>query len=196
MNSTEVLKARVTPEIKRQAQTIASRELLTEAAWLKRLVIREIGRFDVQIPDDLDVRKAGCTHRQGRATRDAKGCPKPIYVRLRDEDRLLLEARAAARGLRPATYLSILTRSHLRSVLPLPKDELLALKRSIAEVAAIGRHINQIAKVANRGGGVPTSLREEFRAILKICEALRDNTKELLKTNAASWETGHAHTDV
>ena len=46
MNCTEVLKARVTPEVKRQAQTIASRELLTEAAWLKRLVIREIGRFD------------------------------------------------------------------------------------------------------------------------------------------------------
>ena len=47
MNCTEVLKARVTPEIKRQAQSIAGRELLTEAAWLKRLVIREIGSLDV-----------------------------------------------------------------------------------------------------------------------------------------------------
>lgn len=196
MNSTDVLKARVTPEIKRQAQTIASRELLTEAAWLKRLVIREIGRLEVHDPVAPDSRRASCTHRQTEATRNAKGFPKPIYVRLRDEDRLLLEALAAARGLRPATYLSILTRSHLRSVPPIPRDELLALKRSIAEVAAIGRHINQIAKVANRGGGVPTSLRDEFLAILKICEALRDNTKALLTTNAASWETGNAHTDV
>ena len=29
---------------------------------------------------------------------------KRVYVRIRDEDRLLLEARAAARGMRPATY--------------------------------------------------------------------------------------------
>src|SRR4051812_34113328 len=100
MKCTEVLKARVTPEIKRQTQTIATRELVTEAAWLKRLIIREIGRYDGHVPDSPDIRKAGCTHRQGRETRDAKGCPKPIYVRLRDEDRLLLEARAAARGLR------------------------------------------------------------------------------------------------
>ena len=42
MNCTEILKARVTPEIKRQAKAIADRELLTEAAWLKRVVMKEI----------------------------------------------------------------------------------------------------------------------------------------------------------
>jgi hypothetical protein len=31
----------------------------------------------------------------------------------------------------------------------LPKDELLALKRGIGELASIGRDINQIAKLAN-----------------------------------------------
>ena len=67
------------------------------------------------------------------------------------------------------------------------KDELLALKRSIAELASIGRNINQIAKVANEGGGLPGSVREEFRAMLRICEALRDNTKALLKANLRSW---------
>ncbi len=28
--------------------------------------------------------------------------------------------------------------------------------------------------------------------MLKICEALRDNTKALLKANVKSWEAGHA----
>jgi hypothetical protein len=42
MNCTEILKARVTPQSKRQAQAIADRELLTEAAWLKRVVMKEI----------------------------------------------------------------------------------------------------------------------------------------------------------
>jgi len=77
----------------------------------------------------------------------------------------------------------------------LPKDELLALKRCIAELACIGRNINQIAKVANEGGGFPGSVREEFRAMLRICEALRDNTKALLRANLRSWSVGHSEPD-
>ncbi len=115
---------------------------------------------------------------------------KRVYVRLCPEDWLLLEARAAARGLRPATYLAVLARSHLRSLAPLPKEEYLALMRSIAELAAIGRNINQIAHAANSGRPIPDSVAAEFGAMLKVCEALRDNTKALLKANLASWRTG------
>ena len=121
---------------------------------------------------------------------------RPVFVRFHHEDRLLLEARAAARGVRPATYVSILTRSHLRSLAPLPKEEFLALKRCIGELAAIGRNINQIAKAANQGGQIPASVREEFRAMLKICVALRDNTKTLLQANINSWKTGHVEADL
>jgi len=34
------------------------------------------------------------------------------------------------------------------------------------------------------------------RAMLKICEALRDNTKALLKSNEISWQTGASHAAV
>lgn len=196
MNCTEILKARVSSEIKHQAKAIADRELLTEAAWLKRLVLRELRAADDGSVTGLRSCKVGELGRAPARSRAAKICGRPIYVRLREDDRLLLEARAAARGLRPATYLSVLTRSHLRSLAPLPKDEFLALRRSIGELAAIGRNINQIVKVANEGGRIPTTVREEFRAMLKICEALRDNTKALLKANASSWSTGDAETGV
>jgi hypothetical protein len=108
-----------------------------------------------------------------------------MLVRLTAEDRLLLDARAEARGMRPATYASVLLRSHLRQLSPLPKDELLALKRSITELGSIGRNINQIAKAVSGGGEVPGSLRCEFWAMLKICTALRDNTKALLEADRA-----------
>ena len=94
-----------------------------------------------------------------------------------------------------ATYVSVLVRAHLRSMSPLPKGELLALKGSIAELASIGRNINQIAKVANEGGRLPGTVREEFRAMLRICEALRENTKALLKANLRSWSVGHSEED-
>ena len=195
MSCTEILKARVSPEIKRQAKAVADRELLTEAAWLKRLVMREIRAADGGGSESRRARAAADGGRAGDTSEDARS-PMSVasrcYVRLRRRDRLLLDARAAARGMRPATYVSVLTRAHLRALTPLPKEEYLALKRSIGELAAIGRNINQIAKAANEGGRLPSSVREEFRAMLKVCEALRDNTKALLKANETSWSTGHA----
>ena len=47
MRCTEILKARVTLQIKHQVRAIAERDFLPEAAWLKRLVIREVRARDV-----------------------------------------------------------------------------------------------------------------------------------------------------
>jgi hypothetical protein len=186
MNCTEVVKARVSPEMKRKAKALAERELLTEAAWLKRLIIRELrAANEAGAPDSVNGIRSP---REG--ARGPSADVQRVYVRLCPEDWLLLEARADARGLRPATYLAVLARSHLRALAPLPKDEYLALMRSIAELAAIGRNINQIARAANGGRPIPESLGAEFGAILKVCEALRDHTKGLLKSNLVSWRTG------
>ena len=73
----------------------------------------------------------------------------------------------------------------------MPKDELLALKRSISELAAIGRNVNQLARVANEGGRLPGSVRDDLRAMVRVCEAMRDHTKGLLKMNLASWQSGY-----
>jgi hypothetical protein len=196
MSCTEILKARVSPEVKLQAKAIADRDYLTEAAWLKRLVIREIRACDAANDAGRELGRADDIGRPSREARAWRGCCKPVFVRFRDEDRLLLDARAEARGMRPATYVSVLTRSHLRSLTPLPKEEFLALKRSIGELASIGRNINQIAKALNEGAKAGGSVREEFRAMLKVCEALRDNTKALLKANEISWQTGESHADL
>jgi len=188
MNCTEVVKARVSPEMKRKAKALAERELLSEAAWLKRLIIRELRAADEAGSSD----SADPIRLSPEAVRGPTDGVKRVYVRLCPEDWLLLEARAAARGLRPATYLAVLARSHLRSLAPLPKDEYSALMRSIAELSAVGRNINQIAHAVNSGRPIPDSVAEESRAMLKVCQGLRDNTKALLKANLTSWAVGHA----
>jgi hypothetical protein len=196
MGCTETLKAHVSPEIKLQARAVAENKFLSEAAWLKRLVLREIRACDVGQRSEAESSRAQGIRRSGREARGLNGCGKPMLVRLTTEDRLLLDARAEARGMRPATYASVILRSHLRMLTPIPKDEYLALKRSIALLASIGRNINQIAKAANGAGRVSDSAGAEFRAMLKICVALRDNTKALLKANETSWRTGHAQADL
>lgn len=189
MTCTEIVKARVTADTKRAVAAAAAREMLTEAAWLKRLVIREVRASHQHGGAVAEPAKPEGIRRHSK--RQVGACSRPVFVRFRPDDRLLLDARAEARGMRPATYVSVLTRAHLRRLAPLPKDELLALRRSIGELAAIGRSVNQITKAANNGGQLPGSVREEFRAMLKVCEALRDNTKALLKANVTSWESGY-----
>ena len=192
MGATEILATRVTPDIKERVTDLVREEFLTESIWLRRLVLRELQA----------ISSGGSTSRRcGNGSTTVRGqCSRPrepissLYVRIRKEDRLLLHERAAARGMASATYASVLVRAHLRSLAPLPKDELVALKQAVSELSAIGRNVNQIARAASSGARVAGLGHEEFRAILKICEALRDHTKSLIKANAASWASGHAET--
>jgi hypothetical protein len=92
----------------------------------------------------------------------------------------------------PATYVSVLTRAHLRSLAPLPKQELLALKRTVAELGSIGRNLNQIARAADQGQHVTSPGRNDLEAMLRVCWALRDRVKGLLMANLKSWEKGSA----
>ncbi len=109
-------------------------------------------------------------------------------IRLDTDDQLLLRERAAARGIAPATYVSVLTRAHLRSLAPLPKEELLALKRTLTELGIIGRNLNQIAHAANQGQLVISPGRDDLTAMLRVCLTLRDNLKRVLLANLKSWQ--------
>jgi len=188
MVATEFVKARLSLDLKQRVKALSDRQLLSESAWLKRLVVREVQAAEgAETEGSEGVANLGVRRSKEREPQTSSR----VYVRLRKDDWLLLEARAAARGMRPATYVSALTRSHLRQLSPLPKDELITLRRSINELAAIGRNLNQIARSANEGSRLPSSAREDFRAMLKVCEGLRDNTRALLKANLTSWKSGY-----
>ena len=143
MGATEVIKTRITPETKARVAEVTQAQLLTESIWLRRLVLRELRAAQSE---------SGPRHHAGGPAEGARGqCSNPraagssLHVKLRPEDRLLLHERAAARGMPSATYVSVLVRSHLRALAPWPKDELLALKRAVSELGAVGRNLNQIA---------------------------------------------------
>ena len=176
--ATRFLKTRVSPDIKYRVQQAASRQLITESIWLKRLVIQALSEPARSNTGELG--SAGSV--EPSSARDSR-----LYVRLRHEDRLLLRERAAARGMAAATYVSVLVQSHLRNVAPLPKEELSALKRSVAELGAIGRNMNQIARAASQGGKPGGPDRDDVWAMLRVAEALRDHVKSLLKANLISW---------
>jgi hypothetical protein len=175
------IQCRVTPEMKTLVRALAEREQITESALVKQLLQVVLRTAALQGFPDLEA--------LDRPNREAR-----LYVRLEAEDRQLLAGRATQRAMPSATYVSLLVRSHLRGVAPLPKEELLALRHSITELKAVGRNLNQIAKALNRNprGAVPG--RQEVNAMLKVAEGLRDHFKALLRANEKCWLQGYAET--
>lgn len=189
--TTQFLKTRVPAETKALIRAAAEREYVTESIWFRRAIehalLAQLGVSANPPPQPFRDRRGHDNEKHGDRAR--------LYVRLRADDRLLLRERAAARGMPSATYVSVIVRAHLRNLAPIPKDELMALKRSVAELGAIGRNLNQIARAANSGDRVVGPSREDLRALLKVCEALRDNVKGLIRANVNTWEIGHAETE-
>ena len=83
MGCTETLKAYVSPEIKLQAKVVADREFLSEAAWLKRLILREIRACDVAHASEGESSREEDIRRPGRGAAGRNGSGKPMLVRLR-----------------------------------------------------------------------------------------------------------------
>ena len=173
--------ARVTPEMKSLLRVLAEREQKTESAVVRQLlevVLRTSTVGEIRLLDE-----------KPRSNRDIR-----LYVRLDPNDRLLLQERAAARFVPPATYVAALVRSHLRGITPLLKEERHALDRVVAELTAVGRNLNQVARALNRGQSVAPRW-DDVQAMLRVCGALRDHVKALLVANEKSWNQGHAATN-
>ncbi len=88
----------------------------------------------------------------------------------------------------------MLVRSHLRDVPPLPDRELAQLRNAVGALGAVGRNLNQIARVAHQTGRVEGLTTADLRAMLAAFEELRAHFKRLIEANIASWETDHAKT--
>jgi hypothetical protein len=169
----------VSEETKRRFAAVARYEGLSESALLKRIVGLML--------QSAGLDPASSSERVERVARGAR-----LTVRLPLDDQRLLRERAAARNMPAATYSAMLIRAHLRALTPLPKEERSALKRSIAELGAIGRNLNQIARATNQGERVSGPSSADLRAVVRACEGLRDHVKALIRANDKSWEDGNA----
>ena len=168
----------ISAEAKQRFAAAAARQGLSESALLKRLVEQMLASAGT---DDLSDPIAPVDLRDARVT-----------VRLVPEDRALLRERAAARTMPAATYVSVLVRAHLRGLRPLPDRELSSLQASIRELAAIGRHLNAMARLLAQDTRQAAPGRREVEAMFKVATGLRDHFHALIKANRVSWEIGHA----
>jgi hypothetical protein len=181
MAERSVIACCVTPEMKARVRLLAEREGITESNLVRQLLETVVRTSAVEPLPEPPAPE--------RVSRRAR-----LYVRLEAEDWQLLKARAEARGLASATYVSLLTRAHLRSAAPLPKAEFLALREAVHAVTGLGRTLNQIARALNQGTKVELPGRHAVTTMVEISGALRDHFRELLLANEQSWR-GHEKSD-
>jgi len=179
MVSDQIIAARVPADTKARLKALAAGRGISESALLKDLLELTLGGSVMPEPDGAEP-----VARAGRRAR--------LYVRLPPDDQLLLRERAAARRMAAATYVSVLVRAHLRQLTPLPVEELRALNRVVADLGAIGRNLHQMARATQQAAPAAETRRIDVMAMIRVCEALRDHVKALLKANAVSWRVGHA----
>jgi hypothetical protein len=90
--------------------------------------------------------------------------------------------------MKPATYIATLVRSHLVEDPPMPAAELAVLERAAAEVCAVGRNVNQIARAINSGATVPPGTASLIGRAIEAVEAVREAAKAYVRKAVASWE--------
>jgi hypothetical protein len=157
---------------------VAKAQGLSESALLRRLVKSALIAVDAAIdsaPESMEPVASS-----GR-----------ISIRLRPDDLLFLRERAKARELPMSTYVSFLIRAHLRALTPIPTAELEVLKRSVAEVGAIGRNMNQIARAVNQQQWPNGPNRSDLLSMLRALTGLRDYFKAYINSNLSSWDAGY-----
>src|SRR5208283_168557 len=177
MAAPALISSRVTTDMKERFVAVARQQEQSESALLKRLVEAALMTAAAAKPGAVEqVESIAATGK--------------VSVRLRPDDLLLFRERATARAMPTGTYVSLLIRSHLRLLTPLPTPELVVLKSTVAEISAIGRNLNQIAQAFNQGdrpGGPSTP---DLHALLRALNGLRVHIKALVNANLASWRTG------
>jgi Mobilization protein NikA len=181
MSQFALIACRVPFETKVRVRQLAECEGITESALLRQLL-------------EVVLRTAGLGEPPPIAPSETVNRDARVNVRLEPEDWRLLKERAKTRGLPSATYLSYLTRSHLRGAAPLPSAEYTLLKQSVEQLAAIGRNLNQIARAMNQGDRSAGPGQADIAAMLKTSEALRQHVRALLEANSRSWRGEHAAT--
>jgi hypothetical protein len=172
------ISCRVSADVKARLRELAAHEGVTASELIKRLVGSGLPAVSGPPPP-----AAGAAFVRG--TRTWRLC-----VRLAGADRKLLRERANGRGLSASTYAALLLRVHLQGGNPLPKAEYLALRQSVLEMGAIGRTLNQVARVLQQDGRANVPGRAEVQTMLKIATGLKDHFRSLLAANERAWREG------
>ena len=168
--------ARVEPATKTRFRAMAQARGLSESELLRAVVLAVTGEDSLPSPATPD-RPAPETTESNRMT-----------VRL---PRFLLDAtqaRAKSQGMAPSRWVAALVQSNLSRQPVMTEAELLELRASNRELAAIGRNLNQVAKALNESFHQSDRVKiETLNALAASLEQQRQSIRDLVRASQQTW---------
>ncbi len=153
------LEAVVAPETKEAFEERAKKRGMTVPELLRRAVLAELGKPSPDMPATL------ATSEDSERTH--------IFARVPRAVKAEAAKRAAAKGFAISRWAGALIQSHLTHLPVMSGEELAALYQSNRELAAIGRNINQIARVLNEAFHETERVRLDVLA--ELAQSIKDN---------------------
>lgn len=106
------------------------------------------------------------------------------------------KSRAKSRGMMTGRWIAFLLQSHLLQMPVMAGDELRALGDCNYELAAIGRNLNQIARVLNADQTETNRLKRNLIIALQSSISETQQTiRKLVRASNNTWSLGDVHTD-
>ncbi|MEY3201972.1 MAG: hypothetical protein RIR70_1522 [Pseudomonadota bacterium] len=169
--------ARVEPATKARFRAMATARGLTESELLRAVVLAVTGEDQPPAPATPATAEAS---EAGRLT-----------VRL---PRFLLDAtksRAQSQGMAPSRWVAALVQSNLASKPVLTAGELMELRASNRELAALGRNLNQIARALNESFHQTDRIKlETLDGLAQAIEHQRQTIRALVRASQQAWGVG------
>jgi hypothetical protein len=182
---TVALNLRVTPEKKAALMALAERQRLD----VTKLVLPQIDRLleegKADLPKPIEMEPKGPDD-EITLTGKISFWPLP-------GDEKHVKQYAAVRDITPSTVIRLILRSWISKNPPLPRNELAQLAITSNQLAALGRNLNQLVKLAHAGEGpLPEDLMALLQDTLKLTRQTSLDMDAVVKTNLTSWESDHA----
>ena len=186
--SSRVIATRVPPETSARFAALAARHHLSASTLLAKMV-------DEVLKTNGETSPGSGAQRSSRESENSVGPADRITLRLRTGDRALAVQRAHSRGMKTASYLSLLIHNHVRDAAVLPPNELDQIKVTTARLAALGRQLRTFGVPNTQPAPVAPDLGEAIASVRRAVEVAREATAALVRRNLISWETsgGRAH---
>lgn len=170
-----VLKTLVDLETKKRFRSIAKAQGLSESELLRTVALVVTGQ------DNSDEQLVEPNAEKSDINR--------MMIRLASFLMEAVNTRAKTKGMAPSRWVAALVQSHLTGQPVMTDDELAALKASNRELAAIGRNINQIAKVLNETFHETERVKlEKLAELSQTIEKNRAAIRALVRASQNSWE--------
>lgn len=169
------IKARIETTLRDKFRALAKTRGVTESVLLRRIILKEVEQTDGSLglinPDSENVVVAQMTIRM----------PRFLIAALKE--------RAKTRGMAASRWVAALVQSNLIRNPVMSDDEILKLRISNRELAAIGRNINQIARALN--DTLQNSERLPLDKLADLGRVIAENRaaiRALVRASQNAWE--------